>query len=440
MTVAPHGAVLRPLRFVATGSVDSGKSTIIGRLLHDSKSIFEDQLAAVERSSREAGLDHVNLALLTDGLRAERERGITIDVAYRYFATPRRKFIIADCPGHTQYTRNMVTGASTASLALILTDVLEGVVEQTRRHAVLASLLGIRELVLCVNKMDLAGYRQDRFEGIRQEFEAFALGLDAQELGALGPGAIRVTAIPVSALSGDHVVDRSERMPWCDTPPLLRFLEEVETEAAGGGGSGPRRFPVQNVIRAAAGGAPWYAGSVAGGVFRPGDEVVALPSGRTTRIESVETATGPIEEAAVPRAVTLRLRDSLEIARGDMIADVERPPAVSRQFDATICWLSDHGELAVGRSYWLKHTTNRVRARVVALYHHIDINTLAPDSDTTALTFNQIGLVRLEADEPLYLDRYAENRGTGAFILIDESSNDTVAAGMVETRHGEDAA
>ena len=300
MTAAPDGAALRPLRFVATGSVDSGKSTIIGRLLHDSKSIFEDQLAAVERTSREAGLDHVNLALLTDGLRAERERGITIDVAYRYFATPRRKFIIADCPGHTQYTRNMVTGASTASLALILTDVLEGVVEQTRRHAVLASLLGIRELVLCVNKMDLAGYRQDRFEEIRREFEAFALGLDAQELGALGPGAIRVTAIPVSALSGDHVVDPSERMPWCETPPLLRFLEDVETEAAGGGGSGPRRFPVQNVIRAPAGGEPWYAGSVAGGVFRPGDEVVALPSRRTTRIESVETATGPIEEAAVP--------------------------------------------------------------------------------------------------------------------------------------------
>ena len=410
------------LRFVTAGSVDDGKSTLIGRLLYDSKGIFEDQLEAVERTSRESGLDHVNLALLTDGLRAEREQGITIDVAYRYFATPRRKFIIADCPGHVQYTRNMVTGASTADLALILVDARNGVVEQTRRHAYLTSLLGIKELVLCVNKMDLVDYEQAAFEAIREEFDAFAQGLDAR----------RVTAIPLSALKGDNVVEPSIRMPWTDAPPLLRFLEEVE--------AGPdrnlehRRFPVQTVIRPMSADHPdyrGYAGSVAGGVYHPGDEVLVLPAGRRTRVASIDTLEGELEEAAAPLAVTLRLSDDLDVSRGHMIADPEHPPTASQQFDATVCWMSDQGALAPGRSYWLKHTTHRVRARVAALDYRVDVNTLEHDSEAGSLTLNEIGRACLRTTEPIFIDAYAENRATGSFVLIDETTNNTVGAGLI---------
>ena len=410
------------LRFVTAGSVDDGKSTLIGRLLYDSKGIFEDQLEAVERTSREHGLDYVNLALLTDGLRAEREQGITIDVAYRYFATPRRKFIIADTPGHVQYTRNMVTGASTADLALILVDARTGVVEQTRRHAFLASLLGIPKLVLCVNKMDLVGYERAPFEAIRDEFAAFSRGLDVRH----------VAALPLSALTGDNVVEPTARMPWSDAPPLLRYLEEVE--------AGPdhnlehRRFPVQTVIRPMSAEHPdyrGYAGSVAGGVYRPGDEVVLLPSGHATQIEAIDTLDGELDKAAPPRAVTLRLRDDLDVSRGHMIADPAHPPVVAQQFDATVCWMGEEATLTPGRTYWLKHTTRRVRARATAIEYRYDVNTLEREPDVDGLALNEIGRACLRTTEPIFFDAYADNRATGSFVLIDEATNNTVGAGMI---------
>ena len=410
------------LRYVTAGSVDDGKSTLIGRLLYDSKGIFEDQLEAVQRTSREQGLDHVNLALLTDGLRAEREQGITIDVAYRYFATPRRKFIIADTPGHVQYTRNMVTGASTADLALILVDARTGVVEQTRRHAFLASLLGIPKLVLCVNKMDLVGYGQATFEAVRDEFAAFARGLDVHD----------VAAIPLSALTGDNVVAPTANMPWCDTPPLLRYLEEV----AAGPDHNPehRRFPVQIVIRPMTARHPdyrGYAGSVAGGIYRPGDEVVVLPSGHTTQVAAIDTLDGELEEAAPTRAVTLRLRDDLDVSRGCMIADARHPPTVAQQFDATVCWMSEHSTFAPGRTFWLKHTTRRVRARASAIEYRYNVNTLEREPDVSSLAFNEIGRACLRTTEPIFFDPYSDNRTTGSFVLIDEATNNTVGAGMI---------
>ena len=411
------------LRFATAGSVDDGKSTLIGRLLYDSKQIFEDQLEAVERTSREAGYEYVNLALLTDGLRAEREQGITIDVAYRYFATPKRKFIIADSPGHVQYTRNMVTGASTADLALVLVDARMGVVEQTRRHAYLASLLGIRQLVLCVNKMDLVDYAEEPFRRISAEFLDLAARLEVEG----------VTCVPISALRGDGIVDRSTEMPWYDGPTLLEYLESVEVAPPASGVGG--RLPVQLVIR------PMtnehhdyrgYAGQMAGGTLHPGDEVLVLPSGRRTRIEAIDGAGEALSEASAPMSVAIRLADQIDVGRGDLIASASEPPMVAREFDAMVCWMSETGELAPGRRYYLKHTTRRVRAIVDSVICRLDVNTLALDTDDSPLRLNDIGRVRLRTTEPLAFDSYRRNRVTGAFILVDEATNETVAAGMIE--------
>jgi bifunctional enzyme CysN/CysC len=410
------------LRFVTAGSVDDGKSTLIGRLLYDSKGIFEDQLEAVERSSLEAGLDYVNLALLTDGLRAEREQGITIDVAYRYFATPIRKFIIADCPGHVQYTRNMVTGASTADLALILVDARAGVIEQTRRHSFLTSLLGINELVLCVNKMDLVDFKQTRFDEVQKEFADFTQGL----------GELHITAIPLSALEGDNVVASSTRMPWYDGPSLLHFLETVEANPDHD--RELRRFPIQSVIRPMSSEYPdyrGYAGSVASGIFSTGDEVIVLPSEQRTRIASIDTLGGKLPEAAAPLAVTLRLEDDLDISRGHMIVDPNDPPSLTSEFEATVCWMSAQSALAVGQMHWLKHTTRRIRARISSIEYLIDVNTLEHKLSPNTLTLNEIGNVCFHTTEPIFLDPYTKNRATGSFILIDQSTNNTVGAGLI---------
>ena len=411
------------LRFATAGSVDDGKSTLIGRLLYDSKQIFEDQLEAVERSSRDRGFEYTNLALLTDGLRAEREQGITIDVAYRYFATPNRKFIIADSPGHVQYTRNMVTGASTADLALVLVDARAGVVEQTRRHAYIASLLGIQHLVLCVNKMDLVDYEQEPFDRIKKEFLDFASALEVGE----------VTCIPISALRGDNVVERGESMPWYSGPTLLAHLETVKV--APDLDHAAARFPVQLVIR------PMtdehhdyrgYAGTVAGGAFSPGDEVAVLPSGVRTRVAGIDSFDGPIERAEAGMSVTLRLVDDVDAGRGNMIAPVEQLPTVSQDVVATVCWMSEQGALVPRRKFWLKHTTHRVRAIVEEIEHRLDVNTLKCDENISSLSLNEIGRVRFRTTEPLFYDAYRTNRSTGSFVLIDEATNATVAAGMIE--------
>ncbi len=411
------------LRFATAGSVDDGKSTLIGRLLYDSKQILEDQPEAVERASREHGDEYVNLALLTDGLRAEREQGITIDVAYRYFATPRRKFIIADSPGHVQYTRNMVTGASTADLALVLVDARAGIVEQTRRHAYLSSLLGIRHLVLCVNKMDLVDYSEATFRAIAAEFQELASRLD---VGA-------VTCIPISALNGDFVVERSACMPWYDGPTLLEHLEQVEVGSRTGDVGG--RLPVQLVIR------PMrnefhdyrgYAGAMAGGPMRVGDEVVVLPSGRRSRIAAIDDAGVALDEAVAPMSVVLRLADQLDVGRGDTIASAAAPPRVGRALEAMVCWMTDRSELQPGRRFVLKHGTRRVRAMIDAIVCRLNVETLALDTDEAPLRLNDIGRVRLRTTEPLCYDPYRVNRATGSFILIDEVTNDTVAAGMIE--------
>jgi bifunctional enzyme CysN/CysC len=410
------------LRLATAGSVDDGKSTLIGRLLYDSKAIFEDQLEAVERTSRDRGDEYVNLALLTDGLRAEREQGITIDVAYRYFATPKRKFIIADTPGHTQYTRNMVTGASTADLALILIDARKGVLEQSRRHAFLSSLLGIPHLVLCVNKMDLVDWSEERFEEIKDEFRAFAMKLDVHDL----------TFVPISALHGDNVVDRSHNMDWYTGGSLLHHLEEVHI--ASDRNLIDVRFPVQYVIR------PMsdthhdyrgYAGQVAGGVLKPRDEVIVLPSGFTSTVRSIDTATGPIEEAFAPMSVTVTLDDEIDISRGDLICRPKNQPHVGQDLEATICWMSETGALAPGSKFAIKHTTRWARAMVKDLQYLLDINTLHRDEDADRLTLNEIGRVTLRTTAPLFYDEYRRNRATGSFILVDESTHRTVAAGML---------
>jgi bifunctional enzyme CysN/CysC len=427
---AEGGPASNLLRFATAGSVDDGKSTLIGRLLYDSKQIFEDQLESVERTSREHGYEYVNLALLTDGLRAEREQGITIDVAYRYFATPRRKFIIADSPGHVQYTRNMVTGASTADLALVLVDARAGVVEQTRRHAFLASLLGIPRLVLCVNKMDLVDFEESRFREIAAEFRDFAARLDVEG----------VQCIPMSALRGDFVVERSEAMPWYTGPALLEYLESVEVapaaEALGG------RFPVQLVIRpmtAEHHDYRGYAGTVSGGVFEVGDEVAVLPGGARSRIAAIEASGETLDVATPPMSVTLRLEDDVDVGRGDMIAPADSPPTVLREVNATVCWMSDRGALSAGGRYYLKHTTRRVRAIVDEVVSRLDVNTLALETDVHELRLNDIGNVRLRTTEPLCVDAYRDNRVTGSFILIDEATNDTVAAGMIVTHEASQA-
>ncbi|MEO7555098.1 MAG: sulfate adenylyltransferase subunit CysN [Acidimicrobiales bacterium] len=413
------------LRFATAGSVDDGKSTLIGRLLYDSKAIFEDQLEAVERTSRERGDEYTNLALLTDGLRAEREQGITIDVAYRYFATPKRKFIIADTPGHTQYTRNMVTGASTADLALILIDARKGVLEQSRRHAFLSSLLGIPHLVLCVNKMDLVEWSEERFEEIKEEFRAFAMKLDVHDL----------TFVPLSALHGDNVVTRSANMPWYEGSSLLHQLEEVHT--ASDRNLIDSRFPVQYVIR------PQnqtdldlhdyrgYAGTVAGGVLKAGDEVVALPSGFRSTIRSIDTADGPVAEAYSPMAVTVTLDDEIDISRGDMLVRPGNRPHVGQDIDAMVCWLTEQSSLRAGARYVLKHTTRTVKALVNDLEYRLDINSLHRDDAADHLELNEIGRIQMRTQAPLFFDEYRRNRNTGSFILIDEATSNTVAAGMI---------
>src|SRR5437667_1937583 len=408
------------LRLATAGSVDDGKSTLIGRLLYDTKSIFEDQLEAVERASTQMGADYVNLALLTDGLRAEREQGITIDVAYRYFATPRRKFIIADTPGHVQYTRNMVTGASTSDLALILIDSRNGVVEQTRRHALLASLLGVPRLAVCVNKMDLADYSEQVFEDIRSDFETFASGLD-----------VEITYIPVSALHGDNVVDRSDRMPWYAGPSLLEFLEEVP--AVPRHSLGALRFPIQWVVRPISHDHHdyrGYAGQIGAGEVRPGDHVQVLPSGLTTRIDAIDTFDGPLAEADAPLSVTLHLADDLDASRGDMICSADEPPRSTSAFEASLCWLSSQ-PLRVDAPYLIQHTTRRVRAIVTGLHHRLDPNTLDHDNDVATLRLNDIGRVSIRTTQPLFADSYRECRATGSFILIDPATNNTVAGGMI---------
>ncbi|MFG1947861.1 sulfate adenylyltransferase subunit CysN [Nonomuraea sp. NPDC048826] len=413
------------LRFATAGSVDDGKSTLIGRLLFDSKAIFEDQLEAVERTSRDRGTEYTDLSLLTDGLRAEREQGITIDVAYRYFATPRRKFIIADTPGHIQYTRNMVTGASTADLAIILIDARKGVLEQSRRHAFLASLLRVPHLVLAVNKMDLVDYSEDRFEEIREEFTAFASKLNVNDL----------TFIPISALHGDNVVSRSENTPWYQGSSLLHHLENVHI--ASDRNLVDVRFPVQYVIRPqkatdhAFHDYRGYAGQVAGGVLKPGDEVVHLPSGLTTRIAAIDTFDGPVEEAFPPMSVTLRFEDDLDISRGDMIARPNNQPHAAQDLEAMICWMGDGVKLGPRSKFAIKHTTRTARALVRDLQYRLDVNTLHRDEDATALSLNEIGRVTLRVTQPLFVDDYARNRLTGGFILIDESTNGTVGAGMI---------
>tara|TARA_B100000902_G_scaffold19001_2_gene22807 strand:- start:4769 stop:6052 length:1284 start_codon:yes stop_codon:yes gene_type:complete len=410
------------LRFTTAGSVDDGKSTLIGRLLYDSKNIFEDQIEAVEESSRRRGDENINLALLTDGLKAEREQGITIDVAYRYFATPKRKFIIADTPGHIQYTRNMVTGASTANLAIILVDARKGIVEQTCRHAFIANLLRIQHVIVAINKMDLVEYSESVYETIVDNFKSFSSRLD---------NFIDVTFIPISALHGDNVVNRSENMSWYPGSTLLYQLESVYI------GSDQNhvqaRFPVQWVIR------PHsdqyhdfrgYAGRVAGGVFKPGDEVQILPSGFASEIESIHTADGTIDEAFAPLSCSFLLKENIDVSRGDMIVKVNNPPDRGQDIEAMLCWFSEKKMILRGK-YSLRHTTNEVKAIVSSLQYKININTLRKIEDEAEFGMNEIGRVAIRTSAPIYYDSYKNNRTTGSFILVDDVTNETVAAGMI---------
>ena len=410
------------LRFATAGSVDDGKSTLIGRLLYDAKSIFEDQMEAVSDASERMGLDAPNLALLTDGLRAEREQGITIDVAYRYFATPKRKFIIADTPGHIQYTRNMVTGASTADLAVVLIDARKGVLEQSRRHAFIASLLRIPHLVLAVNKMDLVDHDEERFDEIVEEFRQFAMKLDVPDL----------TFIPISALNGDNVVTRSPNMEWYEGSSLLHHLETVHI--ASDRNLIDSRFPVQYVLR------PHsdefhdyrgYAGRVAGGVFKPGDEVVVLPSGFSSRISSIDTFDGPVDEAFAPMSVTIRLADEIDVSRGDMICRPNNRPTAGQDLEAMVCWMTEASTLGPRTKLGIKHTTRSARVVVQDLHYRLDTNTLHRDEQARQLGLNEIGRVSLRVTQPLFFDEYRRNRETGSFILIDEATNNTVGAGML---------
>jgi bifunctional enzyme CysN/CysC len=422
VAVVPESRAMDLLRFATAGSVDDGKSTLIGRLLYDTKSLFTDQLAAVEAVSAARGDEYTNLALLTDGLRAEREQGITIDVAYRYFATPRRKFIIADTPGHIQYTRNMVTGASTADLALILVDARKGLVEQSRRHAFLCSLLRVPHLVLCVNKMDLVDWSQEVFERIADEFTGFAAKLEAPDL----------TVVPISALHGDNIVSRSEHTPWYDGPSLLHHLERVHI--ASDRNLVDVRFPVQYVIRPQSTTITdyrGYAGQVASGVLKPGDEVMVLPSGFTSHIAGIETADGPVDEAFPPMSVTIRLTDEIDISRGDLICRPNNAPTVAQDIEAMICWMDETQPLRPGAKYAIKHTTRTARTVIRELHYRLEVNSLHRDETATQLSLNEIGRIRLRTTIPLLADEYRRNRTTGGFILIDETTNRTIAAGMI---------
>jgi sulfate adenylyltransferase large subunit len=424
------------LRFTTAGSVDDGKSTLIGRLLYDSKSIFEDQLLAVEESSKRRGDEHVNLALLTDGLRAEREQGITIDVAYRYFATPKRKFIIADTPGHIQYTRNMVTGASTADLAIILVDARHGVVEQTRRHAFLASLLRIDHVVLSVNKMDLMDFSEDVYNKITADFAEVQKQL---------PNPVVATPIPMSALNGDNVVDKSSHTPWYSGPTLLQHLETVKVHQ--GAHEDAARFPVQWVVRPMSDqvldGVPLhdfrgFAGRMASGTFKVGDEVVALPSGMKSRITRIHTFEGAQEEAIPNLSYSLTLADEIDISRGDMLAKPDDAPQHSAHVDAMICWFTEK-KLKPRTRFHMRHTTRDVRASVTDLLYKVNISTLEKSQDTGGeFGLNDIGCIRIKCAAPLYFDPYAQNRTTGSFVLVDEQTNNTVAAGMILRAVGDD--
>src|SRR5690625_63039 len=410
------------LRFSTAGSVDDGKSTLIGRLLYDSKSIFEDQFDAVKTASERRGEEDVNLALLTDGLKSEREQGITIDVAYRYFSTPKRKFIIADSPGHIQYTRNMVTGASTANVSLILIDARNGVVEQTKRHAILASLLQIPHLVICINKMDLVDYDEDRYLEIKSDFEKFFSKLNITD----------VSFIPISALKGDNIVDRSINMDWYEGPTLLYYLENVHI--ASDHNFIDSRFPVQHVLR------PnnddyndyrGYAGRVAGGVFKIGDKVMLLPSGFTTNIKKIDNYDGEIEKAFPPQSVTILLDDDLDLSRGDMIVRPNNQPHVGQDIEVMLCWFDQDKPLHVRGKYTVLHTTNEVRCLVKEVRYKLDINTLHRDMEENQLHMNDMGRVVLRTTKPLFYDSYRKNRITGSLILIDEATHNTVAAGMI---------
>jgi bifunctional enzyme CysN/CysC len=401
------------LRLATAGSVDDGKSTLIGRLLHDSKAILADQYA--DLNGRDGELD---LSRLTDGLRAEREQGITIDVAYRYFATPARDFILADTPGHVQYTRNMVTGASTADVAIVLVDARHGVVEQTRRHAFIASLLGIPHLVVAINKMDLVAFSEERFDEIVRDFSVFRNHLTSRD----------IAYIPISALEGDNVVDRSENMSWYVGEPLLRHLEAIDP--ADDRNLEDLRFPVQLVIRSEGNDFRGYAGQVASGVVRPGDRVKVLPSGVESTVASIDTLTGPLEEAFPPQSVTIRLADDVDASRGDVLVSAEGAPEPVREFDADVCWFSDR-PLRPGSKYLLKHLTHTAEAIVDSILDVVDVQTLERGPAPAELALNDIGRIRLRTRRPVIADPYARNRVTGAFILIDESNNDTVAGGMV---------
>ena len=409
------------LRFTTAGSVDDGKSTLIGRLLYDSKSIFQDQMEAIETASTKKGEEKVNLALLTDGLRAEREQGITIDVAYRYFATPKRKFIIADTPGHIQYTRNMVTGASTANLAIILVDARNGIVEQTRRHSFIASLLGIPHIIYCINKMDLVDYKEEAYQNIKKELVGFSSKLTTKD----------IRFIPISALNGDNVVNRSNKMEWYDGSTLLHTLENIHI--ASDHNHIDCRFPVQNVIR------PQkdefhdyrgYAGRIAGGVFKVGDDVVVLPSGFQSKIKSIDTFNGPIQEAFAPMSITLTLQDDLDISRGDMIVRPNNQPKVEQDIDLMICWMSETPLTPRGK-YTLRHTSKEARCMIKEIQYKVDINTLHRKEDDLKIGCNDIARVSIRVTQPLFYDKYNTNRNTGSIILIDEGTNNTVGAGMI---------
>ena len=409
------------LRFTTAGSVDDGKSTLIGRLLYDSKAIFEDQMEQLEMASERRGEEQINLALLTDGLRAEREQGITIDVAYRYFATPKRKFIIADTPGHVQYTRNMVTGASTANLAIILVDARNGVLEQTIRHSFIASLLGIPHVVICVNKMDLVGYREEVFGEISRQFDPFRKSLDIGD----------VRFIPISALKGDNVVDRGEHTPWYTGPTLLELLETIDIRSDADFKN--RRFPVQYVIR------PQreeyhdyrgYAGRIAGGVWKPGEKVAVLPNGIETILESIDTMNGSLSEAFPPQSVSFRLADDIDISRGDMIVPSDQKPRIGQDIDLMVCWLGEK-PMVTGGKYTIRHTTSELRGIISQVDYKVNINNLEHDTDDKSVGLNEIVKIKLKTSRPIFYDAYKENRITGSIIIIDEGTNNTVGAGMI---------
>lgn len=409
------------LRFTTAGSVDDGKSTLIGRLLYDSKSIFEDQLEAVEASSAKKGFDYVDLSLLTDGLKSEREQGITIDVAYRYFATPKRKFIIADTPGHIQYTRNMVTGASTANLALILIDARKGLVEQTYRHSFIASLLKIPHVIVCVNKMDLVAYKEDVFEKIVEDYKAFSSKLEIHD----------IQFVPISALAGDNVVNRSENMDWYQGATLLHMLETVHIESDYN--HIDSRFPVQYVVRPqtqAHQDFRGYAGRVAGGIFRAGDEVLVLPSGFTSKVKSLHVGDEVVEQAFAPMSVTMTLEDEIDISRGDIISKPNNHPQAEQDVDVMLCWMNQRG-VNLNSRFFVRHTTREVKGVLKEIQYKLDINSLQRVENVDQLGMNDIARVRIRTAQPLAFDSYRKNRITGSIILVDEGTNETVAAGMI---------